>query len=264
MQRRYGVRKTDISAIGCTRQSEANRRGRWILLTNAYDRTITFSTGLEGAIPTPGQIIGVADVNLAGRIIGGRISSVDERKITLDRKADIKSGDRLIINLTDGKSEARTVQAVNDNIITVTARYSQPIEKNAVWTVDANDLAIQLFSAYTQISQGIAVTTLRADWDATENAISYEAQWRRGNNNWVSIPRTSTSSFEVQGIYAGRYQVRVRAINSSDISSIWANAPETTLKGKEGEPPTPLTSGLPRWCLGLSLTGDLTKIRKTR
>lgn len=129
LQRRYGVRKTDISAIGCTRQSEANRRGRWILLTNAYDRTITFSTGLEGAIPTPGQIIGVADANLAGRIIGGRISSVDERKITLDRKADIKSGDRLIINLPDGKSEARTVQTVNDNIITVTARYSQPIEK---------------------------------------------------------------------------------------------------------------------------------------
>ncbi|HGJ5862874.1 host specificity protein J [Arsenophonus nasoniae] len=308
LQRRYGVRKTDISAIGCTRQSEANRRGRWILLTNAYDRTITFSTGLEGAIPTPGQIIGVADANLAGRIIGGRISSVDERKITLDRKADIKSGDRLIINLPDGKSEARTVQTVNDNIITVTARYSQPIEKNAVWTIDANDLAIQLYrvisiqdnadntytitgtfhnpdkyehidagaridkrpitvippgvqlppknvhiSAYTHINQGIAVTTLRVDWDATENAIAYEAQWRRGNNNWVSIPRTSTPSFEVQGIYAGRYQVRVRAMNSSDISSIWANAPETILKGKEGEPPTPVNFRASTLVFGIKL-----------
>lgn len=52
LQRRYGVRKTEISAIGCTRQSEANRRGRWALLTNANDRVISFATGLEGAIPS--------------------------------------------------------------------------------------------------------------------------------------------------------------------------------------------------------------------
>ncbi|SPY96879.1 phage host specificity protein [Proteus mirabilis] len=48
LQRRYGVRKTEISAIGCTRQTEANRRGRWALLTNANDRVISFATGLEG------------------------------------------------------------------------------------------------------------------------------------------------------------------------------------------------------------------------
>lgn len=66
LQRRYGVRKTELSAIGCTRRSEANRRGRWALLTNANDRMITFATGLEGAIPSPGHIIAIADSNLAG------------------------------------------------------------------------------------------------------------------------------------------------------------------------------------------------------
>lgn len=49
LQRRYKtVRKVDLSAIGCTRQSEAHRRGDWVLLTNENDRMVSFSTGLEG------------------------------------------------------------------------------------------------------------------------------------------------------------------------------------------------------------------------
>ncbi|WP_405092784.1 DUF1983 domain-containing protein [Proteus mirabilis] len=95
-------------------------------------------------------------------------------------------------------------------------------------------------SSYSQVNQGISFITLRVDWDAVDNAITYEAQWRRDNNNWVSMPRTSTCGFEVDGIYAGRYQVRVRAINASEISSVWTNAPETTLTGKVGSPPKPV------------------------
>lgn len=77
---------------------------------------VTFATGLEGAIPSPGHIIGLADSTLAGRSTGGRISSVDGRKITLDRTTSIKVGDRLIVNLPDGKSEGRTVTSVNQKL----------------------------------------------------------------------------------------------------------------------------------------------------
>ncbi|PHM59570.1 host specificity protein [Xenorhabdus stockiae] len=90
------------------------------------------------------------------------------------------------------------------------------------------------------VHQGIAITTLRVTWDAAESAIAYEAEWRRDNGNWIAAPRTSTQGFEVPNIYAGRYQARVRAINAAEISSLWANAPETHLKGKAGEPPAPL------------------------
>lgn len=321
LQRRYGVRKTEISAIGCTRQTEANRRGRWALLTNANDRVISFATGLEGAIPSPGHIIAVADSTLAGRDNGGRISRVEGRKITLDRRGNIKAGDRLIVNLPNGRSEGRTVSLVADNIITVSTEYSQEPEKNAVWTVDADDLALQLYrvvnitdngdntytitgaihnpsnydhidsgariderpitivppgvqsppkniriSSYSHVNQGISFTTLRVDWDAVENAITYEAQWRRDNNNWVSMPRSSTCGFEVDGIYAGRYQVRVRAINASEISSVWANAQETTLTGKVGNPPKPVNFRASSLVFGIKLdwgfgenTGDTLK-----
>ncbi len=293
--RRYDVNQTELTAIGCTRQSEANRRGRWALLTNSKDRTVTFSVGLDGMIPMPGHIVGVADQMVAGRVIGGRISAVDGRKLKLDRKPGAKVGDRLIINLPSGKAQARTVQAVNDRVVTVTTAYSEIPVPESAWSIDADDLAVQLYrvvgiadngdntftinatehdpnkyaridtgvriddrpisiippgvqappknitiDSYSSVSQGIAITTLRAAWGAVDNAIAYEAEWRKDNGNWVSMPRTSALGFEVPGIYAGRYLVRVRAINASDVSSIWATSMETYLKGKEGKPPVPV------------------------
>ncbi|TBL63636.1 host specificity protein J [Hafnia alvei] len=293
--RRYGVNQTEITAIGCTRQSEANRRGRWALLSNSQDRTVEFSVGLDGLIPFPGHIIGVADQMLSGRVMGGRISSVEGRNVRLDREPDIKSGDRLIVNLPSGISQARTVQSVNGRLVTVTTNYSETPQAESVWAVDADELAVQLYrvvsvadnndntytivgayhdpdkyaridtgariddrpisvippgvqvapenvliTSYSSINQGIAVTTMRATWNAVKNAIAYEAEWRKDNGNWVSVPRTSALGFEVPGIYAGRYLVRVRAINASDISSLWASSLETELKGKEGKPPQPV------------------------
>lgn len=306
---RYGVNQTEISAIGCTRQTEANRRGRWALLTNSNDRTVSFSTGLDGYIPLPGRIIGVADQMMAGRVLGGRISAVNGRTIKLDRVADVSQGDRLIVNLPNGKSQARTVAVVTGANVTVSTAYSPSPEPEAVWSVDAGDLAVQQYrvsnvtnnddstftisavwhspdkydaidtgarlderpisvippgvqapptnievSSFTQINQGIAITTMRANWDAVDNAVAYEVEWRRDDSNWVSAARTSALGFEVQNIFAGRYLVRVRAINASDVSSIWGTSKETRLNGKEGKPPKPLgfsTTPL-LWGIGLS------------
>ncbi|WP_038225219.1 host specificity protein J, partial [Xenorhabdus bovienii] len=294
--RRFGVKQADITAIGCTRQSEAIRRGKWVLHTNEYDRMVSFTVGLDGKLPLPGYIIGVADEMFSGRVLGGRISAVDGRNITLDRVSSAKVGERLILNLPSGKAEGRTIQAVNGQVVTVTTEYSETPATENVWAIDATDLAVQQFrvtgikegedgvsfditavehnpdkydhidtgtriderpisvippgvqpppknvgiSSYSVVNQGIAVTTLRVTWNATESAIAYEAEWRRDNGNWIPAPRTSTQGFEVPNIYAGRYQARVRAINAAEISSLWANAPETHLKGKEGNPPAPL------------------------
>ncbi|MGO2972797.1 host specificity protein J [Hafnia alvei] len=307
--RRYGVNQTEITAIGCTRQSEANRRGRWALLSNSQDRTVEFSVGLDGLIPFPGHIIGVADQMLSGRVMGGRISSVEGRNVRLDREPDIKSGDRLIVNLPSGISQARTVQSVNGRLVTVTTSYSETPQAESVWAVDADELAVQLYrvvsvadnndntytivgayhdpdkyaridtgariderpisvippgvqvapenvliTSYSSINQGIAVTTLRATWNAVKNAIAYEAEWQKDNGNWVSVPRTSALGFEVPNIYAGRYLVRVRAINASDISSLWATSLETQLNGKEGKPPLPVGFKAEPLILGVGLS----------
>ncbi|EOD4074675.1 DUF1983 domain-containing protein [Yersinia enterocolitica] len=296
--RRYGTLNADITAIGCTRRSEAIRRGKWVLYTNEKDRAVSFTVGLEGRIPLPGWVVGVADQLLAGRVLGGRINSAVGRNVTLDRKPDAKPGDRLIVNLPSGAAQARTVQSVNDKVVTVSVAYSELPAAECAWSVDADDLAVQLYrvvgikdastekeiayeinaieydenkwakiesgaiiedrpisiippgvqpppknieiTSFSAIAQGLAVTTLHVEWDAAESAIAYEAEWRRDNGNWIAAPRTSTRSFDVTGIYAGRYQCRVRAINAAEISSIWANATETALNGKEGNPPMPV------------------------
>ena len=145
LQRRFGDKPVEISAIGCTRASEAQRRGKWVVMSNNQDRTVTFKTGMEGEIPLPGYIIPIADSLLAGREVGGRISAAAGRVVTLDRDTQAKPGDRLIINLPSGKAEGRTVNSVAGRAITVTTAYSETPTPQLQWALDADDLAIPLY-----------------------------------------------------------------------------------------------------------------------
>ncbi|WP_017736523.1 phage tail protein [Pseudomonas sp. CBZ-4] len=145
LQRRLGDKPTEISAIGCTRASEAQRRAKWLVLSNNQDRTISFRTGMEGRIPLPGFIIPVADSLLAGREIGGRIAAAAGKVVTLDRDTLAKAGDRLVINLPGGRAEGRTVESVNGRNVTVTVAYSEAPAVQLQWAIDADDLAIPLY-----------------------------------------------------------------------------------------------------------------------
>jgi predicted phage tail protein len=166
LQRRYGDRPTELSAIGCTRASEAQRRGKWAILSNNQDRTVSFKTGMEGVIPLPGHIIPVADSLLAGREVGGRISAAAGRVVTLDRNTQAKAGDRLIINLPGGRAEGRTVQSVNGRAVTVTTSYSEPPLPQLQWALDADDLAIPLYR--------VLRTKRTAEGDYEISALQYE------------------------------------------------------------------------------------------
>jgi len=292
---RFGTNQLEMTAIGCTRQSEANRKGRWGILTNNKDRVVSFDVGLDGNIPQPGYIIAVADELLSGKVMGGRISAVNGRVIKLDRVADAAPGDRLILNLPSGASQSRTIQAVNGESVTVTTAYSETPQAEAVWVVESDELYAQQYrvvsvsdnddgtfsitgawhdpdkyaridtgaiidqrpvsvvppgnqsppaniviSSFSVVQQNISVETMRVSWEQAQNAIAYEAQWRRNDGNWGNVPRSSTTSFDVPGIYAGRYLVRVRAINAAEISSGWGYSEEKTLTGKVGNPPKPV------------------------
>ncbi|EMM0834911.1 host specificity protein J [Enterobacter ludwigii] len=292
---RYGFNQLEITAIGCTRQSEANRKGRWGILTNNKDRVVTFNVGEDGNIPQPGYVIAVADRNLSGRDLGGRISAVNGRVLTLDRAPDASAADRMIVNLPSGVSQSRTIQSITGNKVTVTTAYSETPVAEAVWVIESDELYAQQYrvvtvtdnndgtftivganhdpdkfdridtgaiidqrpvsvippgnqsqpaniviSSFSVVQQNISVETMRVSWDQAQNAIAYEAQWRRNDGNWVNVPRSSTTSFDVPGIYAGRYLVRVRAINAAEISSGWGYSEEKTLTGKVGNPPKPV------------------------
>ncbi|MEG5566720.1 host specificity protein J [Enterobacter bugandensis] len=292
---RYGFNQLEITAIGCTRQSEANRKGRWGILTNNKDRIVTFDVGLDGNIPQPGYIIAVADRNLSGRDLGGRLSAVNGRVLKLDRVPSAKAGDRIMVNLPSGITQSRTIQSLSGGMVTVTTAFSELPQAEAVWVIESDELYAQQYrvitvtdnndgtftivganhdpdkfdridtgaiidqrpvsvippgnqsppaniviSSFSVVQQNISVETMRVSWVQAQNAIAYEAQWRRNDGNWVNVPRSSTTSFDVPGIYAGRYLVRVRAINAAEISSGWGYSEEKTLTGKVGNPPKPV------------------------
>ncbi|HBY9809080.1 TPA: carbohydrate binding domain-containing protein [Klebsiella aerogenes] len=292
---RFGFNTIELSRIGCTRESEAQRHGAYTIETNRDDNGVEFKTGMEGRIPRVGKVIGINNAPMAGRQNGGRVAAVSGRMITLDRAVDAKAGDTLIINLPNGKSQGRKVQIVQDRVVTVTQEYSPPPQAEAGWVLDQSDLAIQQFrvkrvaynndgtvtinglpynpnkfprvddgaviedrpvtvvpprgqeapnditiSSTYRVSQGIGITTMIPTWSPVKNAIAYEMQWRQNNGDWINMPRTGNTRFEVDGIYAGRYVVRVRAINAQDIASVWGTSEETELTGKTGSPLPPL------------------------
>ncbi|MDE9448118.1 host specificity protein, partial [Xenorhabdus bovienii] len=68
----------------------------------------------------------------------------------------------------------------------------------------------------------------------------YVGEWRRDSGNWISIPRTASLGFEIPNAYSGRYQARIKAINSFDIPSLFISSEEVNIAGKQGNPPAPL------------------------
>lgn len=147
LQRRYGDNVVELSAFGCTRESEAQRRGKWAIYTNNNDRTVSFKTGMEGEIPSLGDIVAIADDLIAGSRIGGRIASVsaDGKTITVDKEIAAESGDKLLINLPSGKAESRTVVSSTGKEIRVSTAYSESPSPFLQWTLEKSTLTHQLF-----------------------------------------------------------------------------------------------------------------------
>ena len=306
---RFGFNTIELSRIGCTRESEAQRHGLYAIETNRDDNGVEFKTGMEGRIPRIGKVIGINNAPLAGRENGGRVAAASGTKVTLDRITTAKAGDTLIVNLPTGKSEGRKVKSVSGRAVTVETAYSVTPNAESAWVLDQPDLAIQLFrvkrimvnsdntvtinglpynpnkfprvddgaviedrpvsvvpprgqgmpeniaiTSVYRVEQGIGITTMIVTWDTVKNAVAYEAQWRQNNGDWINVPRTGNTRFEVDGIYAGRYVVRIRAVNALDIASLWATSTETELTGKVGKPPMPVNLATQPLVFGIGIS----------
>lgn len=302
--RRFGYNPVDLTAIGCTRRSEANRRGRWLLKTNLRSETITFTTGLEGMIPMIGEVIAVNDQAWSSNYtlnLSGRVQSVDGLQVFVPFKIDAAAGDRILINKPDGMPEYRTIASVSDDGLTLqlnTAFTFNP-QPDTVFAIDKENLALQQYvvtgiqkadsdgddafgysitaveydpnkydeidygvnitdrptsivepdtllaptnvevSSYSKVIQGLSVETMVITWDKVQYAKTYTVQWRKENGNWINVPRTANTEVDIEGIYAGTYQVRVRAVSDTENVSSWSDIVGATLTGKIGEPSAP-------------------------
>lgn len=304
--KQFKFKQTQITAIGCTRESEAQRRGGWAVYSNSLDRIITLQTGLDGYVFVPGTVFAFADERLSGRVYGGRVAAYNGglKAVTTDRGTSAVAGDTLMIRTQGGTVESRVIQAVNGTQLVVSTPFKADPLPNAVFVIDAGQLRLQYFrvtnltfndeentysitgaeynsskydavdnnarldtppisliptglvnqptniqvSSFESVRQGQRITTLIASWDAPldkngkpqADVISYQLQWKRGDNEWINVPETGLRNIEVPGIFEGDYLVRVRAINSGGASSLWASSLLTHLKGRVGDVPKPV------------------------
>lgn len=300
---RFGHNPTSITAIGCTRRTEANRRGRWILQTNLSATTVSFSTGLEGMIPSCGDVIYVADPHWQSAfnlVLSGRVMEVSGVQVFLAYRCDAKAGDTLILNTDDGKPVRRTIASVSADgkTITLNVGYNFDVAPDSVFLIESDQLAAEQYvvtriekgsdddeftfaitatqynpnkydaidngvitddrptsvvdpdsmgapenvsiSSFSRIVQGMSVETMVIGWSAVQYAKFYEVQWRKDGGNWNNVPRTATTQVDIEGIYAGEYQARVRCISGGNIASPWSALASATLTGKVGAPKGPI------------------------
>lgn len=196
-------------------QSEARTVGSINLANNTITPAVPFS-----AAPVKGAVWAYEAQNLKSELY--RIISITEGATPLEYT---------ITGLTyaEGKHDA-----VDFGTIIST----RPITAIPTSVVPAPE-NLRMFTDW-KIDQYQAVTTLTIAWDVVKGAIKYDVEWSRDNSDWVYGGRISTTELDVVGVYAGEYKVRVRAMNSLNVLSPWAEIGPTPLLGKTDPPPVPV------------------------
>lgn len=176
--KQFGFKQTQITAIGCTRESEAQRRASWAVYSNSLDRLITLKTGLDGYVYVPGTVFAYADERVSGRVYGGRITGYNAgiRAVTTDRGTSAAVGDTLMIRTAGGSVESRTIQAVNGQQIIVNTGFSNEPLPDAVFVIDSGQLRLQYFRVtelmYNDEENTFTITAVEynaSKYDAVDN-----------------------------------------------------------------------------------------------
>ncbi|HAH7771215.1 TPA: DUF1983 domain-containing protein [Escherichia coli] len=190
--RRYGERKTEVVAFGCTSRGQAHRVGLWLLYTARMESdVITFTAGLDASFLMPGETVLIQNKYRAGKRNSGRIVEFTKNSITLDAPVSLaKSGSFIRILNQEGKIVERDVLETGENITKVT--FSKALSSaetpvlNGVWTITEPDLE-PMRVRIVNIAQG--ETPGSFDITAVENNPSkYEAI----DNGATLIPQNTT------------------------------------------------------------------------
>lgn len=190
--RRYGERKTEVVAFGCTSRGQAHRVGLWLLYTARMESdVITFTAGLDASFLMPGETVLIQNKYRAGKRNSGRIVEFTKNSITLDAPVSLaKSGSFIRILNQEGKIVERDVLETGENITKVT--FSKALSSaetpvlNGVWTITEPDLE-PMRVRIVNIAQG--ETSGSFDITAVENNPSkYEAI----DNGATLIPQNTT------------------------------------------------------------------------
>lgn len=152
------VNSTSSVAIGCTSEAQARRWGRMVLYTNSHDTSVvTFTTGAEGAIPRPGDIIQISDTLRATERRGGRIVSSNGSVVVLDKEMAFSSGVTYTISAIgiDGSlMESTFLHDGSTDSITLTTPFTIDVAKDSTYIIYDDSIPVALFRVLTVSDKG--------------------------------------------------------------------------------------------------------------
>jgi predicted phage tail protein len=198
---RYGYRETEIRAFGATSQGQAQRIGRWTLLSDQLEtEIITFKTATEGFFVLPGEVIGIADPAKGGKRFGGRILGATTTSLSIDSSFVIASGNsyQASVMLPNGVAQTRTVTnaAGTTDTLTVSPALSDTPLVGAPWVLQENSDGVRKFRVVSVTEDDGVVTVLGALYDESKFVLA-------DTSTILGLTRTSIAGPQVVPVVAG-------------------------------------------------------------
>ena len=177
---RYGYQETEIRAFGTTSQGQAQRVGRWTLLSDQLETEIvTFKTSSEGFFVLPGEAIGIADPSKGGKRYGGRILEATVSSLSIDAPFTILPAltYQASVMLPDGTIESRMVlnSPGQTSVLSITPALSAEPLTGAPWVLQENSDGVRKFRTISVVEDQGIVTVMASLYDENKFTLTDES-----------------------------------------------------------------------------------------
>ncbi|WP_404811179.1 phage tail protein [Actinobacillus pleuropneumoniae] len=182
--RKNGFNLLKVTAFGCTSRGQAYRTGRWILETEKLEtETVTFSVGSEGLMHIPGDIIRVTDNHFAGTNLGGRVLSVSDKVVTVDREITLPANSYFSYINAEAKHASIKITKINGTKLTLEAAPAG-LKEYDVYSISSQKVTSRLYRC---------MTITEDDGTYTITALQHEPQKEAIVDNGASFEPVSIS-----------------------------------------------------------------------
>ena len=256
---KYGVNNKDVKAVGCYSQGQANRLGKWTLLSeqDLYE-TCNFAIGIDsGIVVRPGMVVDIADPLRGGTRRNGRVSSATTLQVTIDSTTELSvnmgNSPTISVVLPNGLVETRDIDTISGTAVNVSTAFSQAPAANAPWLIQTTDIQSQQFrvisvaesgdgvfgvsalkyneSIYNAVEQDLNltqrdITNISASPDAVTNISATEFLYEEGGLVRTGVDITWTSPVLNVADFVVRYR-----LNDNNFERIITESPSTQVKG---------------------------------